>query len=86
VLGVLQDLGNPLQVGCTVIVLEATIATAFCGIEAAACELHAPLGNDPNDIDCAAYMDEICNDLQSIANDCHTCFTPIESAVPAAVQ
>jgi predicted membrane chloride channel (bestrophin family) len=70
VLGAFEDFGSPLQTGFAVLFVEAAVASAFCGIEAAAIELHVPLGNDPNDIDCAAVIEGICTDLQLIAEDC----------------
>jgi predicted membrane chloride channel (bestrophin family) len=83
VLGAFEGFGNPLQTGFAVLFVEAAVASAFCGIEAAAIELHVPLGNDPNDIDCAAVMEGICIDLQLIAEDCRELASNIE--IPTSI-
>lgn len=57
-----------LQLAFTVTLVETIIAFAFCGIDAAAQEAEAPMGDDPNDISVRDYVEAICSDLEVVAS------------------
>jgi predicted membrane chloride channel (bestrophin family) len=58
-----------LPLGVTVCLVEAVIAFAFTGIDAAAQEAEAPMGDDASDIDVAEIIEKLRRDAEYVISD-----------------
>lgn len=66
-LGIIRNdkLYGPLVV-LIVTAVEAAVAWAFAGIDAASREAEAPMGDDENDVDVFSLVQDMCSDLQAV--------------------